>query len=334
MSKNKVLITGSEGFIGSHLVENMVKKGYSVKAFILYNFRNSSGWLQNLDKRLLNNIEFFYGDIRDYSSLENALKDCNSLINLAALIGIPYSYTSPFSYIDTNIKGSLNCLLASKKLNLEKIIMTSTSEVYGSGEYFPMDEKHPLKAQSPYAASKIASDQLALSFYRSFEEPISIVRPFNTYGPRQSARAVIPSIISQLTNNKTTIKLGNIDAKRDFTYVTDTVIGFVNALENKNSIGKVINLGSNFNISIKEIVKIISEITNKEILIDKDLNRFRPKKSEVDNLLCDNSYAKKILDWKPKYQDLNGFKNGLKKTIQWFQEEKNITFYDSDNFTT
>ena len=332
MSKNKVLITGSEGFIGSNLVEEMVKNGISVKAFILYNFRNSPGWLQNIDKKILNEVEFFYGDIRDQESIEKSLNNCESLIHLAALIGIPYSYYAPQSYLETNIKGTLNCLISSRKHKLKKIIITSTSEVYGSGEYFPMDEKHPIKAQSPYAASKIASDQLSLSFYNSFEMPISIIRPFNTYGPRQSARAVIPSIIIQLKNNNNIISLGNLKAKRDFTFVTDTAKAFIKTLNNENSNGKVINLGTNFNVSIEKVVNTIGRILNKEIKIKQEKQRMRPRLSEVDNLLADNSLAKNILNWEPEYYGEKGFEKGIKKTIDWFQNEKNTIYYNSNDF--
>ena len=332
MANNKVLITGSEGFIGSHLVEEMLKKGFSVKAFIHYNYMNSIGWLENIDKLLLENVEFIFGDIRDLECVEKALINCSSIINLAALIGIPYSYNATSSYVDTNINGALNCLLAAKKMKLDKIIMTSTSEVYGSGEYFPMDEKHPLKAQSPYAATKIGSDQLALSFYRSFELPVSVIRPFNTYGPRQSARAIIPTIISQLNNKSTTIKLGNIKAKRDFTYVSDTANGFIKALEKNESIGKVINLGTNYNFDIESIVNLISKLTNIKIKIESEEERKRPKLSEVDNLLCDNNLAKDLLNWEPLYSGKEGFEAGLKKTIKWFNQSENIKFYHSDKF--
>ena len=330
--KSKILVFGSEGFIGSHLVEELIKSGYKVKAFVLYNYSNSNGWLDNIKKNIFKDIEICHGDIRDYGSVVNALKGCKSVINLAALIGIPYSYIAASSYVETNINGTLNILNACMKLSINKIIMTSTSEVYGSGKYFPMDENHPLNAQSPYAATKIGSDQLSLSFYKSFGMPISIIRPFNTYGPRQSARAVIPTIISQVFRFNKVIKLGNIHTKRDFTYVTDTVLGFVKALESDKSIGEVINLGTGTNFSIKDTIKIVSNIIGKNIKVKKENARLRPNLSEVDNLLSSNKKAKKLLNWKPKFNGKKGFETGIKHTIDWFSNEKNLQHYSSDTF--
>ena len=313
----KVLITGSEGFIGSHLVELLVKSGYKVTALTLYNSFNDIGWLKNIDKKVLKKIKIFSGDIRDKSLVDEILKNKDVVINLAALIGIPYSYKSVESYVDTNVKGTMNLLNSAKKYKVKRFIQTSTSEVYGTARYIPIDEKHPLSGQSPYAASKIASDQLALSYYRSFDLPVTVLRPFNTFGPRQSLRAVIPTIISQCLFNDGIVKLGNINTTRDFVFVNDTVNAFRLAIKNKNILGEVINIGNNFEISIKEIIKNISQITNKKIKIKIENKRIRAKKSEVYRLYSDNRKAKKILKWKLNYSGINGFRKGLSETINW-----------------
>ncbi len=313
----KVLITGSEGFIGSHLVELLVKSGYKVTALTLYNSFNDIGWLKNIDKKVLKKIKIFNGDIRDKSLVDEILKNKDVVINLAALIGIPYSYKSVESYVDTNVKGTMNLLNSAKKYKVKRFIQTSTSEVYGTAKYIPIDEKHPLSGQSPYAASKIASDQLALSYYRSFDLPVTILRPFNTFGPRQSLRAVIPTIISQCLFNDGIVKLGNINTTRDFVFINDTVNAFRLAIKNKNILGEVINIGNNFEISIKEIIKNISQITNKKIKIKIENKRIRAKKSEVYRLYSDNRKAKKILKWKLNYSGINGFRKGLSETINW-----------------
>ncbi len=313
----KVLITGSEGFIGSHLVELLVKSGYKVTALTLYNSFNDIGWLKNIDKKVLKKIKIFSGDIRDKSLVDEILKNKDVVINLAALIGIPYSYKSVESYVDTNVKGTMNLLNSAKKYKVKRFIQTSTSEVYGTAKYIPIDEKHPLSGQSPYAASKIASDQLALSYYRSFDLPVTVLRPFNTFGPRQSLRAVIPTIISQCLFNDGIVKLGNINTTRDFVFVNDTVNAFRLAIKNKNILGEVINIGNNFEISIKEIIKNISQITNKKIKIKIENKRIRAKKSEVYRLYSDNRKAKKILKWKLNYSGINGFRKGLSETINW-----------------
>lgn len=329
---NKILIFGSEGFIGSHLVEELLKQNYEVKAFVLYNFNSSIGWLENLDNNIKKNIEICFGDIRDYQTVKEAINNCKCIINLAALIGIPYSYHASYSYIETNISGTLNILNACKNSNINKAIFASTSEVYGSGQYFPMDERHPLSAQSPYAATKIASDQLAMSFYKSFNLPVSIIRPFNTFGPRQSERAVIPTIISQYFKSKKFLNIGSIDTVRDFTFVTDTANAFTLAINSKKAIGEVINLGTSYGISIKEIIKMISQLTNKELIIKKEKERVRPSKSEVNKLISSNEKAKKLLKWKPKYNLKSGFKKGLEETIQWFSKNENLQHYKSKNF--
>ena len=296
----KIFITGSEGFIGSHIVEKLILKGHRVKALVLYNDRNSYGWLDNIDNKIKNEIEFILGDIRDLDFVINQSKNVDVIYHLAALIGIPYSYLSPFSYLKTNIEGSMNIFKASLNNNVEQLIHTSTSEVYGSALYTPIDEKHPLNAQSPYAASKIAAGQMGNSFYDSFNLPITTIRPFNTYGPRQSARAVISTIIIQaIYGNK--INLGNINATRDFTYISDTVDAFIKAIGNK---------------------KIIGKIMKKKLIIINDQKRIRPKKSEVNKLLSSNIKAKKLLKWKPKLSRQEGLKKGLELTVDWF--EKNI----------
>lgn len=326
----KILVSGADGFIGSHLVESLVHLGYNVKAFTLYNSFNKWGWLDSLDKSVLSEIEVFSGDIRDPYGVKNAMEGCDTVLHLAALIAIPYSYHSPDTYIDTNIKGTLNVLQAARSLNVERIIHTSTSEVYGTARFVPITEEHPLQGQSPYSASKIGADQLAYSFYTSFELPVITIRPFNTYGPRQSARAVIPTIITQLANGLDVLKLGSIHPTRDFNYVQDTVDGFIAALKAENAFGETINLGSNFEISIGDTVNVIAELMNKSITIETDDKRLRPKDSEVERLWADNKKAADMLHWKPKYGGLEGFKAGLSKTIEWFSKPENLSNYKSD----
>lgn len=330
--KNRVLITGSEGFIGSHLVESLVNKNYSIKAFVQYNSFNHIGWLNDLDKKILEHVEICFGDIRDFESVKKAVNNCDSVINLAALIGIPYSYEATESYVDTNIKGLLNLMNACKN-NQKKIVHTSTSEVYGTAQSLKINEKHPLVAQSPYAASKIAGDQLAMSFHKSFDLPIGVIRPFNTFGPRKLLRAIIPTIISQTLDPKLqTINLGNLSTKRSFNYVKDITNGFYLALKSKKIIGEQINLGTSYNVSIRDIVNEVSNITKikKKIIIDQ--NRVRPKKSEVMRLSADSSKAKKLLRWQPKFIGKDGFKKGLKLTIDWFVKNKIHKNYSSKNY--
>lgn len=322
-----VLVTGSDGFIGSHLVEKLVKDGYKVKAFCLYNSFDSWGWLDSLDVSIKKEINVVLGDIRDPLSVQNAMKDCDIVFNLAALISIPYSYYSPNSYIDTNIKGTLNIVQSARELNVQKVVHTSTSEVYGTAQFVPITENHPLVGQSPYAASKIGADQIALSFWRSFGTPISILRPFNTYGPRQSTRAVIPTIITQILAGNPIIKLGSLSPTRDFNYVEDTCSAFISVSKSKDTTGKVINAASNFEISIGDTAKLISELMNKKFQIKTDDNRIRPKLSEVNRLYGDNKLLKELTDWVPKYGELEGFKKGLKKTIEWFSKEENLKKY-------
>jgi len=310
----KVLVTGSEGFIGSHLTELLVEKGFEVKAFVRYNFKNDWGWLE--ESKYKNDIEIYTGDVRDFDSVYDAMKDVDVVFHLAALIGIPYSYISPLAYIKTNTEGTYNVLEAGRKLNLKRIIITSTSEIYGTAQYVPIDEKHPYNPQSPYAASKAAADHLALSYYRSFGTPVTIIRPFNTYGPRQSARAVIPTIISQILAGKKQIKLGNLSPTRDLNYVKDIANGFITVGLHENTIGDVYNLGTGQEISIGDLAEKIIELTEKEVEIIEDTQRIRPEKSEVERLLSNAEKAKKTTGWEPKYM----LEEGLKETIDWIQD--------------
>jgi len=317
--KNKrVLVTGAGGFIGSHLAEKLLASGYDVKAFVHYNSKNSWGWLESSECK--GRIEIVSGDVRDADILRQAMANVEIVFHLAALIGIPYSYCSPEAYVETNIKGSLNILQAAKDLGVKKIVVTSTSEIYGTAQSVPIAETHPINPQSPYAATKSASDLLALSFYRSFNLPVAIVRPFNTYGPRQSARAVIPTIITQILNGKKKIKLGAISPTRDLTYVEDTVNGFIRAGESSKSVGEIINLGSNAEISIGDLARLISGYLNKNIKIESEKGRQRPAKSEVERLVADNAKAERLLNWSPEYS----LERGLKKTIEWFKKNKGI----------
>lgn len=318
----KILVTGAGGFIGSHLTELLVQTGFEVKAFVRYNSTNKWGWLETSEVK--DEVEVITGDIRDYDSVYNALQDCTTVFHLAALIGIPYSYLSPKAYIETNINGTYNILQASKEKNLSNILVTSTSEVYGTAQYTPIDEKHPVVGQSPYSASKIATDQLAISYYRSFELPVKIVRPFNTYGPRQSARAIIPSVISQILSGKKTIKLGNLSPTRDLTFVKDTCKGFLEIYKADKLFGEITNIGMGNEISVGELVIKIAGLLESEIILKTDEQRVRPESSEVERLFCENEKVVKNTSWKPDF-DLN---NGLKETIKWIK--KNITLYKPD----
>ncbi|MGG3563603.1 NAD-dependent 4,6-dehydratase LegB [Neobacillus rhizosphaerae] len=326
----KVLVTGADGFIGSHLTEELVRQGYQVRPFVYYNSFNSWGWLDSSSKEIKNELDVFAGDIRDPHGVKEAMKGCDTVLHLASLIAIPYSYHSPDTYVDTNIKGTLNILQAVRELGVSKLVHTSTSEVYGTAQYVPIDENHPLQGQSPYSASKIGADQMALSFYRSFNLPVAIIRPFNTYGPRQSARAVIPTIITQLAAGKEKIKLGAVSPTRDFNYVKDTVSGFISIMEHDRSIGEVINIGSNYEISIGETAKVIAQTMGKLIEIETDEIRIRPEKSEVERLWADNRKARELLGWEPKYGGLEGFKLGVKETAEWFSNSMNLSQYKAD----
>lgn len=327
----KILVTGADGFIGSHLVEELVKSGYNVRAFVLYNSFNSWGWLETIPPEILKSVEVFSGDIRDPYGVRVAMDGCSHVIHLAALIAIPYSYHSPDTYVETNVKGTLNILQAAKDLGVEKLVHTSTSEVYGTAKFVPITENHPLQGQSPYSASKIGADHLAYSFYTSFDLPVIIARPFNTYGPRQSARAVIPTIITQIIQGNRTIKLGSVKPTRDFNFVKDTVSGFISALGSKNEFnGEVFNFGSNYEVSIEDTVKIIADIMGENIEIITDDIRLRPDGSEVERLWAENFKAKNLLGWNPNYSGIEGFKRGLAETIDWFSDTKNLKSYKTD----
>ncbi|WP_164668010.1 NAD-dependent 4,6-dehydratase LegB [Virgibacillus doumboii] len=330
INNKKILITGADGFIGSHLTEELIRQGYSVKAFVYYNSFNSWGWLDTVPKNVKDKLEIFAGDVRDAFGVKEAMKGCDTVLHLASLIAIPYSYHSPATYVDTNINGTLNILQAARELGISKVVHTSTSEVYGTAQYVPINEEHPLQGQSPYSASKIGADQMAMSFYRSFETPVTIIRPFNTYGPRQSARAVIPTIITQLASGKRKIKLGALQPTRDFNYVKDTVNGFISIMKNGRFIGEVINIGSNFEVSIGETTELIAEVMGVDIEIESDNTRLRPEKSEVERLWADNQKARDLLGWQPSYGGKEGFKKGLKETAEWFMDKNNLSQYKAD----
>lgn len=328
MNSKTAIVTGADGFIGSHLVEDLVSKGYKVKAFCMYNSLGNYGWLENLAKNVREEVEVILGDIRDPLCVKEALKSNDIVFHLAALISIPYSYVAPKSYIETNVLGTLNILQAAKELNISRVIHTSTSETYGTAQFVPINEEHPINAQSPYAASKVGADQLALSYWRSFNTPISIIRPFNTYGPRQSNRAVIPSIISQIHKEKV-VKLGSLTPTRDFSFVKDTTNAFIEVSKSNKTIGRAINSASNFEISIGRTAEIIANCMNKELKIELDQKRLRPKNSEVERLYGDNRLLKSLTDWEPSYSGINGFKQGIKETIDWFSKKENLKFYKS-----
>jgi len=327
----KILVTGADGFIGSHVVETLVKSGHEVRAFVLYNSFNSWGWLDDSDKSVRESIDVFAGDIRDPHGVDNAVSGQEVILNLAALIAIPYSYHSPDTYIDTNIKGTLNILQAARRHEVSRVIQTSTSEVYGTAQYIPIDEKHPLHPQSPYAASKVGADQLALSFHASFNTPVGVLRPFNTYGPRQSARAVIPTIISQLATGRE-VKLGSLSPTRDFSFVQDTANGFLAAAMSDAIVGQTVNLGSGFEISIQETAETIAKLMNVELKLANDEQRVRPESSEVERLHASIQKAKEVLGWQPQLKGLEGFKAGLTQTIDWFSNPTNLARYKADRY--
>lgn len=327
MKSHKIFITGADGFIGSHLVEHLINSGCAVKAFVLYNSFGTWGWLDTLSERIKSNIEIVMGDIRDPHGVKAAMKGCNCVLHLAALIGIPYSYHSPDTYIDTNVKGTLNIVQAAREWGVQKVVHTSTSEVYGTARYVPIDEAHPLQGQSPYSASKIGADQIAMSFYSSFDVPVSIIRPFNTYGPRQSARAFIPAVITQIAAGYDKIKLGSLQPTRDFTFVTDTAKAFLAVAESDYTVGEVINIGSNFEISMKNTAKLIAELMDTEIEIIQDTQRIRPINSEVERLWADNGKILRLTNWQPEYIGVSGFNRGLQETIKWFLNLDNSKLY-------
>ena len=328
----RVLVTGADGFIGSHLVEGLVRAGVPVRAFVFYNSFNSWGWLDHCDADVRGQFEVFAGDVRDPHGVRQAMQGCDAVLHLAALIAIPYSYHSPDTYVDTNIKGTLNVLQAARDLSLARVVHTSTSEVYGTARAVPITEEHPLQGQSPYSASKIGADQIALSFYASFETPVVVIRPFNTYGPRQSARAVIPAVITQVASGRRQIHLGAVHPTRDFSFVTDTVAGFIAALRAERVVGEVINLGSGFEISIGDTAKAIGEVMGTTVEVMLDEQRLRPGKSEVERLFASNAKAKSLLNWSPAYGGLDGFKRGLAHTVEWFRDPANLARYKADAY--
>jgi NAD dependent epimerase/dehydratase len=326
LANKNVLVTGADGFIGSHLVETLLDEGCEVKAYTYYNSFNSWGWLDTFPRKKLKNIEVVTGDIRDPNGIRTVLKEMDIVFHLAALIAIPFSYHSPDSYIDTNVKGTLNVLQACRDYDIERVVVTSTSEVYGTAQYVPIDEKHPLRAQSPYSASKIGADKIAESFFLSFEMPVVIARPFNTYGPRQSARAVIPTIITQLLNGKKNILLGSLHPTRDLNYVGDVCKGLIALSKFDEAIGREVNIGSGTEISIGSLAKLLMELTGTEAEISSEGIRRRPDKSEVERLVCDNRLIKEITGWKPE----TTLKEGLLNTIEWFSDKENLNRYKDD----
>jgi NAD dependent epimerase/dehydratase len=328
----KVLVTGSDGFIGSHLTEALVRAGHETRAFVAYNSFNSWGWLDQCHAEVRGKFEVFAGDVRDAHCVRTAMQGCDTVLHLAALIAIPYSYHAPGSYVDTNINGTLNVVQAARDLGLRRCVHTSTSEVYGTARFVPITEEHPLQGQSPYSATKIGADQIALSFHKSFGTPVTVLRPFNTYGPRQSARAVIPTIITQLASGKRRIKLGALSPTRDFNFVADTVQGFIAAMDADAAVGQVINVGSGFEISIGDTARLIAEVMGCQLDIETEERRLRPEASEVERLLAANERARTLMGWTPSYAGREGLRRGLEETIRWFREPANLSRYKPDDY--
>lgn len=333
LDKSKILVTGADGFIGSHLLEKLVSNGYEVRAMVNYNSFNTWGWLDTCDSSILEYVDVVMGDIRDQNFVKESVKGRNVILHLAALISIPYSYHAPMAYVDTNLNGTINILNAAREYDVERVVHTSTSEVYGTAQFIPITEEHPLNAQSPYAATKVAADQMALSYHRSFSTPVTILRPFNTFGPRQSTRAVIPAIISQIASGQDVVKLGNLDASRDFTYVEDTALGFIQIAESDKCVGDVVNIGSGFDITIKELVEMAADIAGRQIIIEQEDKRMRPKESEVDRLHAGIEKAKSLFGWNPQHGGgIAGFRKGLEKTVNWFMKPENLKHYSGNKF--
>ena len=327
IANKKILVTGADGFIGSHLTEHLVRAGANVRAFVYYNSFNSWGWLDEADSAVKASLEVFAGDIRDPHGVYTAMQGCDVVMHLAALIAIPYSYHSPDTYIDTNIKGTLNVVQAARQLGVQRVLHTSTSEVYGSARFVPITEEHPLQGQSPYSASKIGADQIAQSFYASFNTPVATIRPFNTYGPRQSARAVIPTIITQVASGARQVKLGALHPTRDFNYVRDTVRGFVAVAECDAAVGQVVNIGSNHEISVGDTARLIARLMGRDVEFVSDQQRLRPTGSEVERLWADNSRARTLTGWAPEHAGIEGLTRGLQETIAWFAQPDNLRRY-------
>ncbi|WP_136067208.1 NAD-dependent 4,6-dehydratase LegB [Modicisalibacter radicis] len=330
LSGKKILVTGADGFIGSHLTETLVRAGHDVRALVMYNSFNSWGWLDTAPADVRGQLDVVAGDIRDPYGVRQAMRDCDVVLHLAALIAIPYSYHSPDTYVDTNIKGTLNVVQAARDLGIERVVHTSTSEVYGTARQVPITEDHPLSGQSPYSATKIGADQVALSFHRSFTTPVAVIRPFNTYGPRQSARAVIPTIISQIASGQEQIHLGSLHPTRDFSYVDDTVAGFIRVAECDDAIGEVINVGSGFEISIGDTVGMIADVMGREITITTAEERLRPVASEVERLWASTEKAARLLGHRPRFEGLDGLRRGLEQTVAWFSDTDNLSRYKTD----
>lgn len=328
----KVLVTGADGFIGSHLTEALVVAGHDVRAFVFYNSFNSWGWLDEAPVAMRERLDVVAGDIRDPHHVADAVEGCDCVIHLAALIAIPFSYHAPDAYVDTNIKGTLNVLQAARRHRVGKVLHTSTSEVYGSARFVPITEEHPLQAQSPYSATKIAADQMALAFHASFGTPVSVIRPFNTYGPRQSARAIIPTVISQIAAGERDIRLGSLHPTRDFSFVADTVAGFLAALRTEAGIGEVLNLGTGHEISIAELVRLVAQLMKVTVSVNLDETRVRPAASEVDRLCASNEKARRLLDWAPAYAGEDGLRRGLTLTAEWFTQSANIARYKTGRY--
>ena len=328
----KVLVTGADGFIGSHLTEQLVRAGHDVRAFVYYNSFNSWGWLDTIEEQVLTQIEVVSGDIRDASGVDSATSGCSHVLHLAALIAIPFSYNSPDAYVQTNVTGTLNVLQAARRHNIEHLVCTSTSETYGTAQRVPIDEDHPLNAQSPYAATKVAADQLALSFHKSFDLPVSVLRPFNTFGPRQSARAVIPTVIGQIAAGENQIKLGSLHPTRDFTFVSDTANGFIQVMGHTSGIGEVTNIGTGYEISIGDTVKLIAEVMGASVEVVQQEERERPANSEVERLVACTQKARDSIGWRPEFEGHEGLRLGLQHTAEWFQNPSNLSRYKTSAY--
>ncbi|MBK9135503.1 MAG: SDR family oxidoreductase [Betaproteobacteria bacterium] len=332
LSGKKILVTGADGFIGSHLTEHLVRGGHDVRAFVLYNSFNSWGWLDESDAAIKESLDVFAGDIRDPHGVRTAMKGCDVVLHLAALIAIPYSYHSPDTYVDTNVKGTLNVVQAARELGVQRVVHTSTSEVYGTARFVPITEEHPLQGQSPYSASKIGADQIALAFQLSFGIPVAVIRPFNTYGPRQSARAVIPTVITQIAAGSRSIRLGATHPTRDFNHVHDTVRGFVAVAESDAAVGRVVNVGSNYEVSIGDTARLIARLMGRDVELLSDQERLRPAGSEVERLWADNTLARTLTGWTPQYAGLAGLERGLRETIDWFADPAHLARYKAGRY--
>ena len=329
----KVVVTGADGFIGSHLVEELVRQGRDVRAFIYYNSFDAWGWLESVSDEVKKAIDVFPGDVRDANCVRAALEGCDGVLHLAALIGIPYSYVAPESYVATNVVGTLNIVQAARDLGLSKAVVTSTSEVYGTAQFVPITEDHPLVGQSPYSATKIGADQIALSYFRSFDTPVAVVRPFNTYGPRQSTRAVIPTVITQIAKGTRRIKLGAVRPTRDFSFVSDTARGMIAVYDSPAAVGEVVNLGSGFEISVGETVHQIAALMGADVEIETEEARLRSEKSEVERLLASTEKAERLLGWQPEFRGRDGLSRGLKITVDWFSDSSNRARYKAGRYT-